>query len=199
MKTITTFAALAATCLAVSTPAMAQRAPSPNDRYGTPQQEEARFDAAQRRFASELNLYQQAFDRYQAVRRDPRYNPPRGNDPRYNDPRGSYDRDDRWDQRDEGDYDPVQYYRDSPRYQERVLTADERVYRGRDGRYYCKRSDGTTGLIVGAVAGGVLGNLIDGGHSRTAGTLLGAVVGAVAGSAIERNANNQQNQQIRCR
>ncbi|MDF7774449.1 glycine zipper 2TM domain-containing protein [Sphingomonas sp. AOB5] len=190
MKTIAPFAALAAACLTVSAPAMAQRGPA----YGTPQQEESRFNTAQQRFENELALYQQALERYRNARRDPRYNDPRGG---YNPPRGGYD--DRYDQRDEGDYDAAQYYREGPRYQERVLTADERVYRGRDGRYYCKRNDGTTGLIVGAVAGGVLGNLIDGGHSRTAGTLLGAVVGAVAGSAIERNANNQQNQQIRCR
>lgn len=189
MKNVTIIAALAASSLAVATPAMAQRTQG----YGqSAASEEARFAAAQQRFASELAIFQAAFDRYQQARsRDPRYDPRGGyNDPRY-DPRYN-------DDRDEGDYDPARYYRDSPRYQERVLSSDDRVYRGRDGRYYCKRSDGTTGLIVGGIAGATLGNVIDGGHSRTAGTLLGAVIGAVAGSAIERNANDQ-NQQIRCR
>jgi uncharacterized membrane protein YccC len=190
MKHVTIFAALAATCLTAATPALAQRAPV----YSQQNSEEARFSAAQQRFASELAIFQAAFDRYQQTRRDPRYNDPRNNDPRYNDPRYN---DPRYnDDRDEGDYDPAQYYRDSPRYQERVLTSDDRVYRGRDGKYYCKRNDGTTGLIVGGIAGGVLGNVIDGGHSRGVGTVLGALVGAVAGSSIDRNS---QNQQIRCR
>jgi outer membrane lipoprotein SlyB len=75
-----------------------------------------------------------------------------------------------------------------------VLSADERVYRGNDGQYYCKRSDGTTGLIAGGAAGGILGNVIDGGHSRTAGTLIGAAIGALAGKAVDQN-----NSQLRCR
>lgn len=188
MKHTAMIAALAASCLVAATPAMAQRSPSYGQQAAS---EEARFAAAQQRFASELAIFQAAFDRYQQTRardnRGPGYDPRGGyNDPRYND------------DRDEGDYDPAQYYRESPRYQERVLSSDDRVYRGRDGRYYCKRNDGTTGLIVGGIAGATLGNVIDGGHSRTAGTLLGAVLGAVAGSAIERN-SNAQSQQIRCR
>ena len=37
---------------------------------------------------------------------------------------------------------------------------NDRVYRGNDGRYYCRRSDGTTGLLIGAGVGGLLGNTI---------------------------------------
>ncbi|CAN5789856.1 hypothetical protein BH11PSE6_BH11PSE6_20150 [soil metagenome] len=77
------------------------------------------------------------------------------------------------------------YYRDSPKYRERRLSRNDRVYRGQDGRYYCRRSDGTTGLIVGAAVGGVLGNLIAPGDSRTLGTILGAVGGGAAGAAID--------------
>jgi len=77
------------------------------------------------------------------------------------------------------------YYRDSPNYRERRLSRNDRVYRGQDGRYYCRRSDGTTGLIVGAAVGGVLGNLIAPGDSRTLGTILGAVGGGAAGAAID--------------
>src|SRR3546814_3435421 len=36
----------------------------------------------------------------------------------------------------------------------------DRVYRDRDGRYYCKREDGTNGTLVGAGVGALLGNLI---------------------------------------
>jgi outer membrane lipoprotein SlyB len=85
-----------------------------------------------------------------------------------------------------------QYYRDDPRYHERRLRDSDNVYVGNDGRYYCKRSDGTTGLIVGGIAGGALGNIIAPGGSKTLGTLLGAAGGAAAGAAIDRK-------NVRCR
>lgn len=94
-------------------------------------------------------------------------------------------------------YDPARDYREG-NYGERVVSADERIYRGTDGRYYCKRSDGTTGLIVGGLAGGVLGNVIDGGRSRVLGTILGGIGGAVAGRAVERGANTR-NGTVTCR
>lgn len=86
-----------------------------------------------------------------------------------------------------GGYDAGRYYRDDRRYRERRLSRNDRIYRGQDGRYYCRRSDGTTGLIVGGIAGGVLGNIIAPGDSRTLGTILGAAGGAAAGAAIDRN------------
>jgi hypothetical protein len=85
-----------------------------------------------------------------------------------------------------GGYDASRYYNDHPRYRERNLRNQDRVYRSNDGRYYCRRSDGTTGLIIGAIAGGVLGNLIAPGDSRTLGTILGAGGGALAGQAISK-------------
>lgn len=91
-----------------------------------------------------------------------------------------------------GGYDAGRYYRDGRRYGERRLSHNDRVYRGQDGRYYCRRNDGTTGLIVGGAAGGILGNIIAPGGSETLGTLLGEAGGAVAGRAIERN-------EVRCR
>jgi hypothetical protein len=101
-----------------------------------------------------------------------------------------------YDRRFATDYDASRYYRDDPRYQERRLSAQDEVYRGSDGRYYCKRNDGTTGLIVGAAGGGVLGNVIDGGHNRVAGTLIGGALGALLGKSIDQNS---QNSDIRCR
>lgn len=44
-----------------------------------------------------------------------------------------------------------------------------------------------TGTVIGAVAGGVLGNQIAGDGARTEGTLLGAGVGAVAGHEIAKS------------
>jgi hypothetical protein len=88
-------------------------------------------------------------------------------------------------------YDAQRYYRDGPQYSERRL-ADE-VYRGSDGRYYCKRSDGTTGLIVGGAGGALIGNAVDGGRNRTAGTLIGGALGALLGRSIDQSSD------IRCR
>ena len=50
-----------------------------------------------------------------------------------------------------GGYYADRYYRDDARYRERRLSRRDRIYRGSDGRYYCRRSDGTTGLIVGGM------------------------------------------------
>ena len=50
----------------------------------------------------------------------------------------------------------------------------DRVYRSNDRQYYCRRNDGTTGLILGAIAGGILDNAIAPGDSRTLGTVVGA-------------------------
>lgn len=61
---------------------------------------------------------------------------------------------------------------------------------GTDGRTYCRRSDGTVGTIVGAVAGALLGNVIDGGRNRAVGTIVGGGAGALAGRSIERSSDN---------
>ena len=91
-----------------------------------------------------------------------------------------------------GAYYADRYYRDGPSYSERVLTDRDNIYVGQDGRYYCRRNDGTTGLIVGGIAGGALGAVIAPGGSKTLGALLGGGAGALAGRAIERD-------QVRCR
>ncbi len=90
-----------------------------------------------------------------------------------------------------GGYDAARYYRFGS-YGERRLTRYDRIYRGSDGRYYCRRSDGTTGLIVGGVLGGLLGNAISSGHSSTLATILGAGGGALLGRSIDRG-------NVRCR
>lgn len=88
---------------------------------------------------------------------------------------------DRWDRR--ARYD--RYDRDS-RYGQRY---DNRyrgqTWRGNDGRYYCRKSDGTTGLIVGGAAGALLGREIAGRGDRTLGAILGAGAGALLGKSID--------------
>ena len=103
---------------------------------------------------------------------------------------GSYD----WNRPDPryGGYYADMYYRNDRRYRERYLTPDDRIYRGRNGQYYCRRSDGTTGLIVGGIAGGLAGNIIAPGDSKTLGTILGAIGGAAIGAAVDSN-------RVRCR
>lgn len=66
-----------------------------------------------------------------------------------------------------------------------------RVYT-RNGKTYCRHSDGTTGLIVGGVGGAVIGNALGGG---VLGTVAGGVGGAFAGRAIDRTATAKK----RCR
>jgi hypothetical protein len=92
------------------------------------------------------------------------------------------------------DYDAARYYRDDPRYVERRISPDEEIFRGSDGRYYCKRSDGTTGLVIGLVGGAAIGNVLDGGRNRAAGTLIGGAFGALLGREIDRNSSD-----VRCR
>ena len=79
-------------------------------------------------------------------------------------------RDDRRDNRrvdrnwhgDDRNWDPSRSYQNG-NYRERRLGRNDRIYRGQDGRAYCKRNDGTTGLVIGALGGGALANLIGGG------------------------------------
>ena len=77
-------------------------------------------------------------------------------------------------------------YQSSYRYDEPVYR-DTRVWRGDDGRYYCRKSDGTTGLLIGGAAGALLGREVAGRDGdRTFGALLGGVVGALLGREVDR-------------
>lgn len=58
-------------------------------------------------------------------------------------------------------------------------------WRGRDGRTYCRKSNGTTGLIVGGVGGALVGRAIDTRGDRATGTILGAAGGALLGKEID--------------
>jgi len=75
-----------------------------------------------------------------------------------------------------------QYYNGGQSYDDRGY------YRDRNYRYRGQRcGKGSTGLILGAVAGGLLGRAVVGYRGdRTAGAIVGAGVGALAGRAIDK-------------
>lgn len=122
---------------------------------------------------------------------------------RNNDDRGDHGRHRGWQKRDAwrdynrydynryepryGSYQANRYYRDGSYYQDRRLTNQDRIYRGSNGQYYCRRNDGTTGLIIGAVGGGLLGRIIAPNGSKTLGTILGGAGGALIGRSIGRD------------
>lgn len=79
-----------------------------------------------------------------------------------------------------------QGYREGQRDAQNV-GSNTRLWRGDDGRYYCKRDDGTTGLLIGAAVGGLAGNEIAGRGDKTLGAILGAAGGALLGREIDRS------------
>ena len=160
------------TPLAVAAPAAAQT-----------RADEIRWQDAQRRYENERLIYERERDRYEAMRRRGRGGYGGG----YGRGGGRYG----W--KDGPDWEPSRYYRDDPNYEERRLSAQDEVYRGEDGRYYCRRSDGTTGLVIGAGVGALTGRAIDGGRNRATGTIVGGVLGALIGREVERS------QDLRCR
>ena len=126
--------------------------------------EQGRWDDAQARYRAETDRYERERDLYMSALERAR-------------DRGRY----------ETDYDAARDYRDGPGYAERRLGAQDEVYRGSDGRYYCKRGDGTTGLVIGAAGGALIGRAIDGGRNRATGTILGAAAGALLGREVQRS------------
>jgi uncharacterized protein YcfJ len=65
-----------------------------------------------------------------------------------------------------------------------------KIWRDSKGRYRCKRSNGTTGLIVGAAGGALVGRAIDTHGERATGTILGAAAGALLGRSFDRSRVN---------
>lgn len=111
----------------------------------------------------------------------------------------AYDDDDdddrRWGRRDRYERrEARRYHRDERRYhreQQQRYRGEQayqntRVWQGNDGRYYCRKSDGTTGLLIGGAAGALLGREIAGRNGdRTLGAILGAAGGALLGKSID--------------
>ncbi|MDZ3832552.1 MAG: glycine zipper 2TM domain-containing protein [Sphingopyxis sp.] len=67
------------------------------------------------------------------------------------------------------------------------IDRDTRIWRGNDGRYYCKRDNGTTGLLIGGAVGGLAGHEIAGNGDKLLGTIIGAGAGALIGREIDRD------------
>lgn len=89
------------------------------------------------------------------------------------------------------------YSNDGYRYQGaaypyRSNSASAPYWWGDDGRVQCRRQDGTTGLVVGALAGGTLGNVIAGQGDKRLGSVIGGTLGAVLGNELAKG-------NLRCR
>ena len=70
-------------------------------------------------------------------------------------------------------------------------SAHQSYYQGKtwydsQGRLRCKRSNGTTGLIVGAAGGALIGRAIDTTGDRATGTIVGLAAGALLGREVEK-------------
>lgn len=81
--------------------------------------------------------------------------------------------------------------RDDRRYRDQRVSRNTRVWRD-NGRTYCRRNDGTTGLLIGGAAGAVLGAEVAGRQDRTLGAIIGAVGGGLLGRSLDRG-------ELRCR
>jgi uncharacterized protein YcfJ len=87
----------------------------------------------------------------------------------------------------------AKYDRHGRYYEPRRITRADRIwYDRRDRRYYCRRDNGTTGLIIGAAGGALAGSAIDTRGERATGTIVGAALGALLGREIDRG-------ELRCR
>lgn len=62
-----------------------------------------------------------------------------------------------------------------------------KTWRDSQGRTRCRRSNGTTGLLIGGAAGALAGRAIDGGRNRTVGTIAGAAAGALLGREVDKS------------
>lgn len=116
---------------------------------------------------------------------------------------GNRGRDNRYERKAERRYerDQRRYYRDQQRYARQQsrptynnypanygepVYRNTRVWRGDDGRNYCRKSDGTTGLLIGGAAGALVGREVAGRNGdRTLGAILGAAGGALLGKSLD--------------
>ncbi len=83
------------------------------------------------------------------------------------------------------------YYSGGNGYAEPVYQ-NTQTWRGNDGRYYCKKKNGTTGLLVGGAAGALLGREIAGRGDNTLGMIIGGVGGALLGREVERKSGSRR-------
>lgn len=102
--------------------------------------------------------------------------------------------DDGWNRSDRYDRNSGYGYNNGGYYQRRgydePVYRNTRTWRGDDGRYYCRRQDGTTGLLIGGAVGGLIGHEVAGRRGdRTLGAILGAGVGALVGREVDKSSS----------
>lgn len=86
-------------------------------------------------------------------------------------------------------HDRPRYDRNGNYIEPQRIGENDRIWRDDQGRYRCRRSNGTTGLIIGAAGGALAGRAIDTRGERATGTILGAVGGALLGREIDRSSS----------
>jgi hypothetical protein len=79
-----------------------------------------------------------------------------------------------------------------PTYRGASVNGSSPYWWGNNGQVYCRRQDGTAGLIVGALAGGTLGNVIAREGDKRLGSVIGGTLGAVLGNELAKG-------NVRCR
>jgi hypothetical protein len=99
----------------------------------------------------------------------------------------------RWDR--DNRYVDHSYRTDNPydnRYRGASVNSSSPYWWGSNGQVQCRRQDGTTGLIAGALAGGTLGNVIAREGDKRLGSVIGGTLGAVLGNELAKGS-------VRCR
>lgn len=81
---------------------------------------------------------------------------------------------------------PYSYDNRTPAYRNTSASRSQPYWWGPNGQVQCRRQDGTTGLIVGALAGGTLGNVIARQGDKRLGSVIGGTLGAVLGNEIAK-------------
>ncbi len=96
------------------------------------------------------------------------------------------------DRQQDGNYYQDQRYSNQQGNYDRRLSRNDQVWRGNDGQYRCRRSNGTVGTVIGGALGAIAGSEVAGRRNRTIGAIVGAVGGGLLGRTIDRGG-------LRCR
>lgn len=73
-----------------------------------------------------------------------------------------------------------------PVYRSASASRSQPYWWGPNGQVHCRKPDGTAGLVVGALAGGTLGNVLAREGDKRLGSVIGGTLGAVLGNEIAK-------------
>jgi hypothetical protein len=93
-----------------------------------------------------------------------------------------------------GDYRAERYHVSRSTTAPQSLLFSDRIYRGGNGRFYCRHSDGTTGLIGGVIGSGALDDSMAPGDTKT---LVQALSG-IQGALLRQSINSQNGGNVIC-